>query len=155
MRTRRAGGPVAAALTLLVVVGLVGAVTVPVVLLVVFAPMVGIPVAAGLAVLLVAGIGVTWVLSGWGGVKRRLAPPGAPAVGLLVGSGMWRVLEPGAHLCDPPGGEPVAWLGPGTVVTEQERQGEKVRVATLRGTVGWVDADRLEPPDTGAGEGGG
>ena len=70
-----------------------------------------------------------------------------------------RVLEPGTPLQAEPDGEVVVWLLPGTVVVEQERRGSMVRVTTLRGTGGWVTADRLErsgrPPSAGESTGDG
>ena len=146
MRRHSAGSPLAAVVTVLVTLGLVGAAVVPAVLLVVFAPVVGIPVAAGLFMLLIAGLGLAWFLSGWGGARRRAGPvTSAAATGPPRDSRQRRVLEPGAHLRAEPDGEPVAWLVPGMVVTEQERQGKTARVVTLRGTAGWVEAGLLVP----------
>ena len=79
-------------------------------------------------------LGVVWFVSGRRHALRADLPTDA-------GRGRaWRVPEPGAALWDSPRGFRVlARLAPGTTVVEVERQGERIKVTTLEGAIGWVE----------------
>lgn len=62
----------------------------------------------------------------------------------VVAAGGLRVKQPGAYLREKPEGDALDWLAPGTIVVEEERQGDAVLVTSPVGASGWVDARNLE-----------
>jgi hypothetical protein len=85
--------------------------------------------------------------------SEREASPRSPKPAVLPTAdiGDLRVKESGAWLRGEPGGDALDWLAPGSVVVEEQRQGDSVRVTTSAGVSGWVDARQLieGPGNTG------